>query len=215
MYAVEGYVLGRFNTNSYIIYDDDTLDAIMVDLGDFSEEVVRFIRDRKLDLLAVVATHGHFDHVYGVERLRAVTGAVFVVHRDDIRVLEMNEQLCREFGVECGYVEPDEVLTSEGIYRFGSIEVRVVHTPGHTPGSIVLYVEPLKTLFTGDTIFRGSVGTADLPGGSEEKLVESICKIYRLFPLDTKVLPGHGPHTTLGNEARYNIFVAEALRLCR
>lgn len=215
MYRVKGYVLGVLGTNSYIVYDEDTLDAIVVDLGDFSEELLGFIRSRKLSLLAIIATHGHFDHVYGVEKLRATTGAKFIVHRDDIEILELNEQFCREFGIECKYVEPDEVVVSGGVYKFGSIEVRVAHTPGHTPGSIVLYVEPLKALFTGDTIFKGSVGRTDLPGGSEEELTKSICKIYKLFLLDARVLPGHGLHTTLRSEAKYNTYVAKALRLCK
>jgi len=200
------------DTNTYLVYDSESLDAVIVDVGGDPSEILDWVRRLSLRVHAVLATHGHFDHVLGVGAVRGALGVPFYMHRDDVRVAE--ETLgwySRAFGESVGRLEVDYALPGDCTLRFGSLELRVIHTPGHTPGSVSIYVPDLQALFSGDTLFAGTVGRTDLPGGSERALAESIRKVFRVLPLDTYVYPGHGPSTTFRRELRANPFVEEAL----
>ena len=165
-----------------------------------------------LRVYAVLATHGHFDHVLGVDAVKRVLGAPFYMHGGDVRIAEETlSWYSRVSGETVGRLEVDRELPGDCTLRFGTLELRVIHTPGHTPGSVSIYVPSLQALFSGDTLFAGTVGRTDLPGGSERALAESIRKIFRTLPLDTYVHPGHGPPTTLRRELRANPFVEDAL----
>jgi glyoxylase-like metal-dependent hydrolase (beta-lactamase superfamily II) len=211
MYRVRVFVLGSFATNTYVVYDVYRREAVLIDTGDCSDELVNWVDEEGLRLRHILATHGHIDHISCVDHYRDVFGAKFAIHKADLIILNSNHIFARFLGVSYKKPEPDIVIESEGVHKFGSIELSIAHTPGHTPGSITLYIPTTATLLTGDTLFAGSVGATHYPGGSEEELFKSICKIYKLYPLDTKVLPGHGPQTTLREEYLTNIFVEQAL----
>ena len=214
MIVVKAFVLGILRTNTYVVYDDLSKDAFIVDPGEKSFDVLNFVVGRGLRVRAVVATHGHFDHVLGVDFLRNSLGAEFYMHSDDVDVAYWSGELARRWGIEVGSIpKPDKTLCDGDVLELGSIKIGVVHTPGHSPGSTSLYVESIKTLFTGDTLFREAVGRTDLLGGSEEMLKQSIRRIFRVFPLETVVYPGHGPFTTLGHEYERNMFVRMFLGL--
>jgi glyoxylase-like metal-dependent hydrolase (beta-lactamase superfamily II) len=199
--------VGPLGCNCYIVGDPETKQAVVIDPGGDADILAADIADRGLEVVAIVATHAHFDHVLAAERLRALTGAAFHLHPDDRAVLAWMKESGRLFlGAELP--DPPEVDTelAEGDrLRAGAAELEVIHTPGHTPGSVALLGD--GALFSGDTLFAGSVGRTDLPGGDTDALVAAIKA--KLFPLDDDlvVLPGHGPKTTIGREKLSNPFV--------
>lgn len=203
-------MVGPIQCNCYIVGDHDTKDAIVIDPGDQAEDILAAIRRHGLNLKAVVATHAHFDHVLAAEAIREATGVPFFLHLSDMPILEvMQERGMKFMGIELPpppevdrhYDDGDEISA-------GSVKLEVIHTPGHSPGSVSL-LAPDEVLFSGDTLFAGSIGRTDLPGGSHELEVESIRS--RLFALDDlPVLPGHGPPTTIDREKVSNPFVGKA-----
>lgn len=204
--------VGPLGCNCYIVGDLEQRQAVVIDPGGDAQDLIDFIDEQLLVVTAIVATHAHFDHVLAAEALRAHTGAPFLMHDDDKPVLEWLEESGRLFlGVELG--PPPEVDTSisEGDeVRAGDSTLQVIHTPGHSPGSISLATEGM--LFAGDTLFQGSIGRSDLPGGNGALLTSSIRdKLFKLEG-DIVVLPGHGPATTLEQEMAHNPFVGARSR---
>ena len=204
-------VVGRLQTNCYILQSDAT--AIIIDPGDEPERIVRFLNDMKVKPSQIIATHTHFDHVLGVDSLRTKLSIPFLIHHDDLDMLESMQSRVRQFmGFEVppppkvdGYLKDGESL------KLGDESIRVLHTPGHSPGSISLSGDGY--VLTGDALFSQSIGRTDLPGGDLDTLVRSIRE--QLFKLDdeTIVYPGHGPETTIGDEKLANPFVGKAARL--
>lgn len=199
--------VGPLACNCYVVGDEATKEAIVIDPGGDAEELAAELAALKLKITAIVATHAHFDHIVAAEHLRQQTGAPFYLHADDHVILDWFEESGLLF-LGARLPPPPEVDTSpdEGdVLRAGSTELEVLHTPGHSPGSISL-VAP-EVVFAGDTLFNGSVGRTDLPGGDTDTLVRAIKN--KLFPLgdDVTVYPGHGPPSTLGEEKRSNPFV--------
>lgn len=206
------FTVGILDTNMYIVYDEGSRDSILVDPGGDPSEGLEWVRRLSLELRAVLATHGHFDHVAGLPSLRGL-GVPSYIHRDDLEVVGVSAGwYSRYLGEEMEVPNFDVLLDGDTELRFGSLELRVLHTPGHSPGSIAIYIPEAGALLSGDTIFAGTVGRVDLPGGSEEELARSIRKIYERVPLDVVVYPGHGPQTTLRRELRANPFVEDALK---
>lgn len=209
MIRVAVFLLGPLKTNTYVLFDEHTRDAIIVDPGDVSVDLVNFVVNYGLKVRGVLATHGHFDHVLGVDYYRARFGSEFYINALDIEILRENERM--------GFIQkspmPDEVFEGDIELSLGSLKLRLFHTPGHTPGSTCLYSSEIRALFTGDTLFQGSVGRTDLPGGSTRDLYDSLRKLYRLLErdLDTAIYPGHGPTTTLRQELNRNAFVKRAV----
>ena len=204
-------VVGRLQTNCYILQSKTA--AIIVDPGDEPERIISFVHDVKLKPSQIIATHTHFDHVLGVDTVRANLRIPFLIHQDDLSMLESMQSRVRQFmGLE---VPPppkvDRFLKDGDSIELGDESVQVLHTPGHSPGSISLAGEGY--VFTGDALFNQSIGRTDLPGGDLKTLVHSIRE--RLFKLDdnTTVYPGHGPKTTIGDEKLTNPFVGKAARL--
>ena len=198
-------------TNCYILQCDAT--AIIIDPGDEPERIVRFLNGMKVKPSQIIATHTHFDHVLGVDSLRTKLSIPFLIHHDDLDMLESMQSRVRQFmGFEVppppkvdGYLKDGESL------KLGDESIRVLHTPGHSPGSISLSGDGY--VLTGDALFSQSIGRTDLPGGDLDTLVRSIRE--QLFKLDdeTIVYPGHGPETTIGDEKLANPFVGKAARL--
>jgi len=208
---IHALVVGQLQTNCYAIESQGQ--ALVVDPGDEPERILRFIKDLKVTPTQIIATHTHFDHVLGVDRVLKETKTQFLIHKDDLPMLESMQSRVRQFmGLEVppppkvdGYLKDGESL------NLGDETIRVLHTPGHSPGSISLSSDGY--VLTGDALFNQSIGRTDLPGGDLETLIHSIRE--RLFKLDdeTIVYPGHGPETTIGDEKLANPFVGKAAKL--
>jgi glyoxylase-like metal-dependent hydrolase (beta-lactamase superfamily II) len=212
MVQVHTLVVGRLQTNCYILASKS--EALVVDPGDEAPRILRYVNDLGAKLKTIVATHTHFDHVLGVSELKTQTGAPFLIHKDDLEILEsMQDRVQMFLGLR---VSPppkvDDFLKDGDSVRFGDETLKVLHTPGHSLGSISLVGNGY--VFTGDALFNQSIGRTDLPGGDFETLINSIKN--RLFSLDdgTMVYPGHGPETSIGDEKLANPFVGRmALRV--
>ena len=203
--------MGQLQTNCYVIESQGQ--ALVVDPGDEPERILRFIKDLNATTTRIIATHTHFDHVLGVDGVRKATKTPFMIHRDDLPMLESMQSRVRQF---MGFEVPpppkvDGYLKDGDFLELGDETIRILHTPGHSPGSISLSGDGY--VLTGDALFNQSIGRTDLPGGDLETLVRSIRE--RLFRLDdeTIVYPGHGPETTIGDEKLANPFVGKAARL--
>jgi hydroxyacylglutathione hydrolase len=206
-------VVGALACNCYVVGDPATRLAVIIDPGDDADEIAESVAQKDLTITAIVATHAHFDHVLAAERLRELTGAPFMLHSEDKPVLEWLQASGRLFlGVELP--PPPEVDSSIGEgdkISAGDVELEVLHTPGHSPGSISLVAG--EAVFSGDTLFARSVGRTDLPGGDTDALVAAVQnKLFKLED-DLPVYPGHGPATTLGEEKVHNPFVGTGARM--
>jgi glyoxylase-like metal-dependent hydrolase (beta-lactamase superfamily II) len=215
MLRILNYVLGPLNTNAYVIYDVSTLEALVIDPA--TDEILPKISDlisSGLKVVGIIATHGHADHVCGVKGLRELVGCRFMLHELDVEVLKESVEWALEWGIDISFndVRPDILLKGGEVLRLGSAEIQIIHTPGHTPGSITIYIPSSKVLFTGDTLFKESVGRTDLPGGSWDKLVNSLRMLITRFERDVVVYPGHGPSSTIGYEVDNNLYVRRVLR---
>lgn len=200
-------VVGPLEENCYIVADEKTKDALIIDPGDESERIVEAIKENDLKVVAIVLTHAHFDHLGAVGDIKRETGAKVLIHGDDFEIFRTARQQAVLWGFEIDDIpEPDGLLKDEDVIRAGGIEFKVIHTPGHSPGGISLYGKGI--VFTGDTIFRGSVGRTDLPGGDIRKLKNSFRRLLEL-PEETRILSGHGPETTVRREKEENFFIHE------
>lgn len=207
------FVVGPLQCNCYVVGDPATKHAIVIDPGDDADAIAAAIAHKSLTVTAIVATHAHFDHVVGAERLRELTGAPFYLHDDDKPVLAWMQESGRLFlGVELPPPPEVDASAAEGdVLRAGSVELEVLHTAGHSPGSISLIAD--GAVFSGDTLFAGSVGRTDLPGGDADALVSAIKDKLFALPEEWPLYPGHGPATTGAEERRSNPFVGGAARL--
>lgn len=202
--------VGPLACNCYVVGDPVTRHAIVIDPGGEAEELASALAEAGLTVTAIVATHAHFDHILAAAELRAQTGAPFYLHAADRPVLDWFQASGMMFlGLELSPPpEVDTALDEGDSLRAGSVELEVIHTPGHSPGSISLVTR--EAVFSGDTLFAGSVGRTDLPGGDARTLLDAVK--HKLFTLDPglPVYPGHGPPTSLHEEQRSNPFVGEA-----
>jgi hydroxyacylglutathione hydrolase len=209
----EHLVVGPLQCNCYVVGDPTTKEAIVIDPGDDADAIAERLAGRELKVTAIVATHAHFDHIVAAERLRELTGAPFHLHPDDKPLLPWMQESGRLFlGMELpGPPEVDTEVGEGDLVSAGDVELEILHTPGHSPGSISLVSN--EVVFSGDTLFAGSIGRTDLPGGDTEALVSAVKS--KLFDLDDDlpVYPGHGPVTSLGEEKSSNPFVGAAARL--
>ena len=201
--------------NTYIVWDD-TKECIIIDAGNFSAredaQLADFISERGLKPVMAVNTHGHFDHAMGVGYLKETYGVKFACSSKDQFLVDSAQQSGAMFGVKCAPVPAIDIdLDKMEEIAFGATKLRVIKTPGHTPGHVSLYNEEQKVLFTGDTLFRESIGRTDLPGGDYSWIMTSI--LEQLVPLgdDVEFYPGHGDKSTIGHETLYNPFVTEVL----
>jgi hydroxyacylglutathione hydrolase len=200
--------VGPLQCNCSIVGDETTREAIVIDPGDEIEEILALIHKNKLQVKQIVITHAHIDHVGGAMKLRAATGAPILLNQNDYALLKMLDVQAAWIGVPTpGKVEIDQSLGQADVVKAGSLTGQVLHTPGHTEGSICLYFPAEKKLIAGDTLFAGSIGRTDLPGGSFEKILGSLHGQVLALPDETVVVPGHGPLTTIGEERETNPFL--------
>jgi glyoxylase-like metal-dependent hydrolase (beta-lactamase superfamily II) len=200
--------VGPLQCNCSVIGDETSREAMVIDPGDDIDDVLTIIRKHKLVVKQIVITHAHIDHVGGAMKLRAATSAPILINQNDYALLKMLDVQATWLGMKSpGKVEIDQSLEQADTIKAGSIVANVLHTPGHTEGSICLYFPDEKKLIAGDTLFAGSVGRTDLPGGSFEKIIDSIYEKLLPLPDETLVIPGHGSSTTIGKEREHNPFL--------
>lgn len=206
---IQRIVTGPLEENCYIIGDDSTQQAIVIDPGDEPDRILDFIRENALAVKYIICTHAHFDHIGAVGDVKKATGAQVLIHPEDSALYDQAKDQAAIWGFAIDDTpQPDGSLNEGDTIRVGELSFQVLHTPGHSPGGICLYGEGI--VITGDTLFHGSVGRTDFHGGSIEQLRASFRRLLDL-PEDTLVYSGHGPETTIKREKRENYFVHEWL----
>lgn len=203
---LEGFPVGSLEANCYIIGCEETREAAVVDPGGDVERILQALQRNNLKCRYIILTHGHADHIAGLGRLQEATKAQVLIHAADAKMLTNPAKNFSFFtGSFLKFKEADRLLQGGETIPVGRVIIEVIHTPGHTPGGITLKVG--DNLLTGDTLFAGSVGRSDFPGGNHRQLINSIKEKLLIYPPETKVLPGHGPASTIGEESRYNPFL--------
>ena len=202
--------VGPLQCNCSVIGDEATREAMVIDPGDDIDDVLAIIGKHNLQVKQIVITHAHIDHVGGAMKLRTATGAPILLNQNDYALLKMLDVQAAWIGMPTpGKVEIDRTLSAGDTVDAGSHSASVLATPGHTEGSVCLYFDAEKKLIAGDTLFAGSIGRTDLPGGSYRKIMRSLHDTVLALPDETIVVPGHGPITTIGNERITNPFLTK------
>ncbi len=207
---IDRLILGDFQTNCYVVRrDESATDCLIVDAGLDGSELIRFLQQHELHPVAVVLTHGHADHIVGLAALRQSFPEVTTyIHTLDAGLLADPEANLSAFAGLAFTAEPADVLLVEGdTVEEAGVVLKVLHTPGHTPGGISLYAPSESTIFVGDTLFADSIGRTDFPGGDTAQLIGSIRSKLLTLPEATVIYPGHGMRTTVGREKRANPFL--------
>ena len=205
---IKTLAVGPIQANCFVLGCEETLEAVVIDPGDETDRILSSLAESSLTAKFIINTHGHFDHVSANKRLSEVTGAPILIHTLDAPMLNQLSSSAAAWGLSAdNSPKPDRELNDGDEVNFGTVTLKVIHTPGHTPGGISLYTADI--VFVGDTLFAGSVGRTDFPGGSFEVLKESIRNKLFVLGDQTKVFTGHGPPTTIGEERRSNPFVGE------
>jgi glyoxylase-like metal-dependent hydrolase (beta-lactamase superfamily II) len=203
--------VGPLQCNCSVIGDEATHEGMVIDPGDDIEQVLALVRKHNLQIKQIVITHAHIDHVGGAMKLRAATGAPILLNQNDYALLKMLDVQAAWIGMpNPGKVEIDQSLGQADTVKAGNLTAQVLHTPGHSEGSVCLYFPAEQKLIAGDTLFAGSIGRTDLPGGSYEKILNSLHERVLSLPDKTIVIPGHGPLTTIGKERESNPFLQKA-----
>jgi hydroxyacylglutathione hydrolase len=205
---LETFPVGPLQCNCTILGDEQAREAIVIDPGDEVVRIHRRLTELGLTLKQILVTHAHIDHVGGALQLKRLTGAPIYLNESDIPLLKLMGAQAAWLGTPTPETAPpDSGLIDGQTVGLEHYSAKVLHTPGHTQGSICLHFVPLNLLIAGDTLFAGSIGRTDLPGGNYEQIIESIQSRLLALPDETKVLPGHGPITTIGEERRSNPFL--------
>lgn len=202
--------VGAFQSNCIIIGCEETKESVVIDPGDEPDRILKSVAENNLNVRQIVQTHAHIDHIGAAKNIIEATGAPLLLHKKDQFLFDNLQTQADMFGLDVD--EPDEIdkfIGEDDEITLGKYKMRVIHTPGHSPGSVCFHLAGEQSiLISGDTLFCQSIGRTDLPGGSSEQIIKSIRnKLFKL-PDDTVVYPGHGSRTTIGDEKRYNPFVA-------
>jgi hydroxyacylglutathione hydrolase len=209
MVHVEQFTFNGFQENTYVLFDENGK-GVIVDPGCYERQeesdLLSFIEQRQIEIVAVLNTHAHIDHILGNQFVTSHFGVDLYLHEKDLNTLRSVESYAHVYGFNAYKVspEPTQFLEDGQMLSFGEIDLKVLFTPGHAPGHVVFYCEKGKFVINGDVLFQGSFGRVDLPGGDLETLKKSIFNIMFKLPEETVVYCGHGPSTTIGQEKRFN-----------
>ena len=203
-----------FMKNGFVVSCEETREGVLIDPGDEVEQLLAEARRARVKVLAILLTHAHFDHITGVGRAKGELGVPVWLHKDDLFLYDAAEQQGAMFGLEVAAQPPvDRFYADDTRYTFGRYTATPLPTPGHCPGGVCLAIGrdagPATQLFVGDTLFAGSIGRTDLPGGNHATLIRSIRDVLFAFPDESVVHPGHGPDTTIGRERKTNPYLQE------
>lgn len=214
MIKIKQFVFNPFSVNTYVVFDSDTRDAIVVDPGMTSNAEKRkfdtFISENKLNVTQIINTHLHLDHCFGDNYVRNRYGVKVYANADDAFLGESLSSQARQFGLSLDEDDPvkiDVTLKEGDTIKLGKYNIEVLAVPGHSPGSLVLYSPDGHFAIVGDVIFERSIGRTDLPGGNHSQLIQGIKQKVLSLPADTLLLSGHGQHTSVENESRYNPYL--------
>ena len=211
---LETFPVGPLHCNCTILGDEVTHEAVVVDPGDNIPEILSRLQKHGLTLRQIIVTHAHIDHVGGAALLRKSTGAPVLMNQQDLGLLSMMEMQAGWLGVPTPQVAPPDASAEDGLtIGLATLPAQVLHTPGHTPGSICLLFPDHHLLLAGDTLFAGSIGRTDLPGGDGQQILRSLRERLLVLPDSTHVVPGHGPETTIGEERQSNPFLQPKFRM--
>ncbi|BAU23787.1 hydroxyacylglutathione hydrolase [Caldimicrobium thiodismutans] len=211
---IETFIVGPLQVCCYLLYDENTREGVVIDPGDSDPRIIKSLSELNLKIKYILGTHGHPDHILGASFLRETLKAPFLLHKEDDKFFQDPENFFT-FKV-WGFPEnprADGIFEDGEILSFGDCNLKVIHTPGHSPGSVCFYEEKRGVLFSGDTLFVEAIGRADLPGGSYKLMMKSIKEKLLILPDETEVYPGHDygprPVSTIGHEKRFNPFINE------
>ncbi len=205
---LETFPVGPLACNCTILGDEEAGEAIVIDPGDEVGRIQRRLASLGLELKQILITHAHIDHVGGALKLKRLTCAPIFLNESDLPLLKMMAAQAAWLGMATPETAPPDAPLTEGLsVGLDRYPAQVLHTPGHTQGSVCLHFAPLMMLIAGDTLFAGSIGRTDLPGGNSHQILDSIYSRLLVLPDETRVLPGHGPETTIGAERKSNPFL--------
>jgi hydroxyacylglutathione hydrolase len=211
---LETFPVGPLQCNCTVLGDEASGEAMVVDPGENIPQILAILARHKLTLKQIVVTHGHIDHVGGAVRLKRATGAPILLNQNDLPLLAMMDEQSGWLGIETPEVAPPDVSAEDGmVVGIAGHAAHILHTPGHTQGSICLHFAQDNLLLAGDTLFARSIGRTDLPGGDGRQILRSIHDRVLTLPEETRVVPGHGPATTIGEERESNPFLQPGVRL--
>ncbi len=202
-------VVGPLQCNCMLLVCERTREALLIDPGDEAQKILKMVRDEKAQVKYILHTHAHFDHVAGTSGVRGTLKATTCLHKEDLQLYENLPMQGKFFGMQLGAApQIEKFLEDEEVITFGDYRLQVIHTPGHSPGSVSFrLLGGDEKLYSGDTLFFRSIGRSDLWGGNSETLIQSIKKRLLVLEGDTAVFPGHGPSTVVGEEKRGNPFL--------
>jgi hydroxyacylglutathione hydrolase len=210
---LETFPVGPLLCNCTILGDEASGEAMIVDPGDNIPQILSFLQRHHLTLKQIVVTHGHIDHIGGAGRLKKATRAPVLLNQYDLPQLQMMDLQAAWLGISPPEILPPDTSADEGmIVGIAGHSAQILHTPGHTEGSICLHFAPESLLLAGDTLFAGSIGRTDLPGGDARQILRSLHDRLLILPDTTRVIPGHGPETTIGAERESNPFLRPGIR---
>ncbi|CAH2213647.1 MBL fold metallo-hydrolase [Tepidibacter aestuarii] len=209
------FVVGKISTNAYIIHDKHTLDAAVIDPGDNSKILIDYINRNNLKLNHIILTHHHYDHIGAVKDLKKQYNSDVLIHKKDLKGLKNPSiNLSKKANTKQISIDADKILSNGSVINIGNIPLEVIHTPGHTKGGISLKAEHQNTIFTGDTLFNDGIGRLDLPGGSEEDMINTIKNIVSKWDDSIIIYPGHGNWDTMKNIRARNEEYKYIINLC-
>ena len=205
---LKALVVGPIAANCFIIGDSATNEGAIIDPGDDAQKILQVVKETGLDIKFIIATHGHFDHNAAVAPLKEALRCDFLLHESDLLFVRRSKNTAQNWGIAIDQVpDPDNYIKEGDILKVGTLELEIIHTPGHSPGGISIYIKSEGILFSGDTLFFTSIGRTDFDGGSMDQLQASIREKLYTLPENTVVYTGHGEQTTIGNEKQNNFFV--------
>jgi hydroxyacylglutathione hydrolase len=197
---------GIYAANCYIVYSTNTMDGVIIDPGGDVDDIIKVVEDKGIKIIGIILTHGHADHIGGLEDLKEKLDVDIMIHEDDREMLaDADVNLSNIMAMDSVEIEPDIILNDGDTINIGDKEILVIHTPGHTKGGICLKIE--DNIITGDTLFQGSIGRTDLYGGDFNAIINSIKSKLMIYKDETKIFPGHGAPSTIGDERVNNPYI--------